>query len=156
MPLKFFTIPVANASNAEDELNSFLASHSVLAVERHWVDEGLNSFWAICVDYRLTVPKSTSDAMRSQGKSKVDYRVLLPPDQFLVFSKLRDLRKEIAQQEAIPVYTIFTNEQLAEMVRRKISSVADLESIIGVGDSRSSKYGERFVTAISSLLVSNS
>ncbi len=78
-------------------------------------------------------------------KGRVDYREILPPAQFAIFAKLRDLRKQLAQAEAVPVYTIFTNEQLAEMVRRGAKSTADLEAIAGVGDSRVSKFGRQFV-----------
>ena len=62
--------------------------------------------------------------------------------------KLRDLRKQLAQAEAVPVYTIFTNDQLAEMVRRRLNTVADLQTIVGVGEARVSKYGPAFLTAL--------
>jgi hypothetical protein len=38
MPLKFFTIPVRDTDQAEEELNGFLCSHRVLAVDRRWVE----------------------------------------------------------------------------------------------------------------------
>jgi HRDC domain len=47
---------------------------------------------------------------------------------------LRSLRKELAQTEAVPVYTLFTNEQLAQMVQRRYQSKSDLGQIEGVGD----------------------
>ncbi len=147
MVLKFFTIPVRDASPTETELNSFLTSHRVLALDRQFVNLGENSFWTICVDY---LPSSSSgDAGRGgDKKGRVDYREVLSPQAFAVFAKLRDLRKQIAQAEAVPVYTIFTNDQLAEMVRRRIRSKADLEAIAGVGDARVSKYGEQFLAAL--------
>jgi hypothetical protein len=46
-----------------------------------------------------------------------DYREVLSPEEFVVFSKLREVRKQFAEKESVPAYTIFTNEQLAEMVR---------------------------------------
>ena len=73
---------------------------------------------------------------------------MLPPDQFTVFVKLRDLRKQLAQAEAVPVYTIFTNDQVAEMVRRRVHTRADLEGIAGVGDARVGKYGLQFLAAL--------
>jgi hypothetical protein len=51
MPLAFFTVPVQSPESAAGELNGFLSSHKVLSEERRWVDLGLNSFWAICVDF---------------------------------------------------------------------------------------------------------
>jgi superfamily II DNA helicase RecQ len=55
------------------------------------------------------------------------------------------LRKEIAAAEAVPVYTIFTNEQLATMVREHVITKGDLEKIAGVGDARVLKYADRFL-----------
>jgi len=75
---------------------------------------------------------------------------VLSPDDFAVFARLRDLRKEIAKEEAVPVYTIFTNEQLATLVTARARSKADLEKVAGVGDARIEKYGERFLAALGS------
>jgi len=141
MPLKFFTIPIQDSGNAEAELNAFLCSHKILAVDRRWVDQGSASFWAIRVDY-LEAP-TTSGGSRGARRGKVDYKEVLSAEEFSLFAKLRDLRKEIAQAEAVPVYTIFTNEQLAHMVQAGASTKADLEKIAGVGDARIEKYGPR-------------
>jgi ATP-dependent DNA helicase RecQ len=48
----------------------------------------------------------------------------------------------------VPVYTIFTNEQLAQMVQAKAQHRADLERIAGVGDARIEKYGPRFLEVL--------
>ena len=145
MAFKFFTIPIQNTDAAEAELNGFLGGHKVLSVDRRWVDQGPTSFWVFCVDY--LDPALTGGAGSRQGKQrpKVDYHDVLSPDDFAVFAKLRDLRKEIAQAEAVPVYAIFTNEQLAQMVQKKIRDKSDLETIGRVGDARIEKYGPRFL-----------
>jgi superfamily II DNA helicase RecQ len=70
---------------------------------------------------------------------------ILSPEDFAVFARLRELRKEIAQVEAVPVYTIFTNEQLAQIVQAKAATKGDLEKVAGVGDARIEKYGPRFL-----------
>ena len=36
---------------ALDELNSFLRANRILSVDRHFVQDGANSVWAICVSY---------------------------------------------------------------------------------------------------------
>ena len=51
MPLKFVRIPATGCDVSESELNHFMGSHRVLAVEKRFVDVGENSFWAVCVDY---------------------------------------------------------------------------------------------------------
>ena len=146
MAYKFFHVAVRDAGQTEAELNAFLSSRRVLAVDRRWVDQGADSFWSICVDY-IDGPTTDTSGRAPKSKGK-DYKELLSPEEFAVFAQLRELRKEIAQTEAVPVYTIFTNEQLAQMVQTKVQSKADLERIGGVGDARIEKYGTRFLDVL--------
>lgn len=146
MALTFFTVPVRDSTAAEGALNSFLSAHRVLAVDRRFVDLGENSLWAVCVD---TLPTQSGPPGLPFGKkTRIDYREALPPHEFAAFAKLRDVRKQLALAEAVPVYTIFTNDQLADMVRRRAATPADLEAIAGVGDARVSKYGTAFLAAL--------
>ena len=56
MGLRFFVVPVLDSGAAEQELNGFLGSHKVLSIDRTLIDAGVNSFWAICVDYLSSPP----------------------------------------------------------------------------------------------------
>ena len=146
MAFRFFTVPIQNAEQAEAELNGFLRSHKVLSIDRRWVEQGSTSFWTFCVDY-LDGQAAGSGGDRS-ARGKVDYKEVLSPDEFTVFAKLREVRKEIAQAEAVPVYTIFTNEQLAQMVQARAATKGDLEKIAGVGDARIEKHGARMIDVL--------
>jgi superfamily II DNA helicase RecQ len=110
MQYKFFVIPIKNISDAEDELNRFLRAHRVLSIHKEFVGEKENSFWTIAVEH---LESSPAQSQSGESKSKIDYKQILSAEDFLLFSRLRDLRKEIAEKESIPVYAIFTNEQLA-------------------------------------------
>jgi superfamily II DNA helicase RecQ len=142
MKMQFFTISIADLQAATDALNAFLAAHRVVHVERHFVAEGANSVWSICVSY--TEGESRPAADRRQQK-KVDYRDTLSEPQFAVFAKLRTLRKTLADQEGVPAYALFTNEQLADMVRRPVLSLESLAGLDGVGQARVEKYGGAFL-----------
>ena len=145
MQLKAFTIPVHDEGSAMDEVNLFLRSHRVLAVDRHFVQDGANSVWAICVSY---LGDATRPQMTGAKRPKVDYRELLSESDFSLFAKLRTLRKQIAEQEGVPADALFTNEQLAEMVKRRVGSVAALKEIDGVGEARIEKYGAAFLSLL--------
>jgi len=147
MALQFFFIRAIDASAAADELNRFLANHRVLTVERQFVNDGLQSFWSICVDFLPHATGSNPLTLPNKPPRK-DYRETLTPDQFARFVQLRELRAEIARSEAIPVYTIFTNEQLATMVTGPITTKAELEKIDGIGSARIEKYAERFLNML--------
>lgn len=105
----FFTIPI---QDSENKFNKFLESHKSLSVDPCWVAQGPNSFWSFCIDNLESAPPRSAPI-----RNRVDYKDVLTPEQFIIFAELRDLRKELAQAEAVPVYTIFTNEQLAKMVQ---------------------------------------
>jgi superfamily II DNA helicase RecQ len=149
MAYRFFQVSVRDSGVAEEELNRFLRGHRVLSVDRRWVDLGTESYWSFCVDYLEPASTSGSSARPSgEQRGKVDYREVLNPEQFAAFVKLRTLRQAISKEEAVPVYVVFTNEQLAAMVQKGAASKADLGRIDGVGEARVQKYGERFLACL--------
>jgi superfamily II DNA helicase RecQ len=123
-----------------DELNAFLSTHRILAIERHFVPESINSVWAICVTYLDSAGRPPAEK-----RGRVDYREVLSDSDFALFARLRALRKALAEKDGVPAYALFTNEQLAEMVRRRVHSIQALEQIDGVGPARTEKYGAPFL-----------
>ncbi len=139
MQLKMFVVPVKNTSAAELEMNAFLRGHRVLSVKKELVADGENSFWTFCVEYLEGGPVVV--AVPGGRSPKVDYKELLKPEEFEVFLRLREWRKQVAEKEGVPVYVVFSNEQLAAMVRQRVASKAALKEIEGLGDARVEKYG---------------
>ena len=129
-------------------MNVFLRSHRVLAVKKEFVPEGENSFWTFCVEYMETTTGLPTGGASSGKLPKVDYKEVLKPEEFEVFGRLREWRKAVAEKEAVPVYAVLTNEQLAQAVQRKVTSKAGLKEIEGVGDARVEKYGEGVLRVI--------
>jgi len=152
MPFRFFVVPIQDSGDAEAQLNAFLGSHRVLTVDRRWVEQGGQSFWSFCIDFLPPGSKSKTEPPRFGQKDRIDYKEKLTPEQFQVFAQLRDLRKEIAQAEAVPMYTIFTNEQLARMVTGQVRTKAALAQIEGIGEARVTRYGPRFLELLGKLL----
>lgn len=141
MQFEVFAVPAAGDRELADTLNRFLRSHRVLHVERKLVDKGAECFWTFCVEY-LDGPAAGPTV---SGAPKVDYKEVLTPDQFARFSILRTLRKEIADREAVPPYAVFTNEQLAQMVRLESPSATAMERIAGMGQAKMARYGAAFL-----------
>jgi superfamily II DNA helicase RecQ len=145
---KFFIIPIKDPEDAEEEFNRFLRTVRVLTIDRKFVEKGENSFWAMSVEY-LDSQKSEGSSGKGVGQSKrVDYRKILSPEDFVLYAKLRDWRKETGEKEAVPLYTIFTNEQLARIVQQKIKTLEGLGSLTGIGEARVNKYGRDVLTLI--------
>ena len=150
MQIRTFVLPIKNLAEAEAEMNAFLRAHRVLAVKKEFVPDGENSFWAFCVEF-LDPP----GPMLGGKPPKVDYRELLKPEEFEVFSRLREWRKALAEKEGVPVYAILTNEQLAQLVQKKVSSKTALKEIEGIGDARVEKYGEALLQLLTASITSS-
>lgn len=147
MPFEFIQIPANGQGSAKEELNKLLRSGRIASVKKEFVANGEDSFWAFCIEY-LDGAVGGADKGRSGNGPKIDYKEVLNEADFTVFARLRDLRKAIADKEAIPAYSIFTNEQLAAMVTVKVDSLTAMGMIPGVGGARLEKYGTAFLTLL--------
>lgn len=143
---KFFLIPITAPETAEAELNGFLRSVRALTIHREFINQGENSLWCLAVEYLPLIGER--ELKKGENRSKIDYREILSEADFALFAKLREWRKQAAGIEAVPVYTIFTNEQLAAISQKRTASLADLKTIEGIGDSRVSKYGEAVIRIV--------
>lgn len=155
MQLHFFTIPIHNGAQAAAELNRFLAGHKVAEIERQLVQDGRNSAWTVCVgidQVGADNPAAPGAPGASGRRPRVDYKEVLNDEDFAVYSQLRSLRKDLADAEGIPIYTVFNNEQLAAMVRGRVTTVSGLADIDKVGPARVEKYGEPFLALLRELL----
>jgi ATP-dependent DNA helicase RecQ len=65
-----------------------------------------------------------------------------------LFEALRRKRREIAERRNLPAYVIFHDRTLAEMARRRPSSLAALGTISGVGEVKLETYGKDFLDVI--------
>jgi superfamily II DNA helicase RecQ len=146
MPFEFIQIPANGQGSAKEELNKLLRGGRIASVRKEFVPNGEDSFWAFCIEFLDGV--LGTDKTRGGSGPKVDYKEVLSAEDFAVFSKLRDLRKALSEKEAIPAYSIFTNEQLAAMVTGKVDSQAALAKIEGIGAARIEKYGAAFLAAL--------
>ena len=65
-----------------------------------------------------------------------------------LFERLRQLRIQIAKEEHLPPYIIFSDKTLHELATYKPQSIAAFGTIYGVGENKQAKYGAIFVEAI--------
>ena len=158
MSLHFFVIPALHPQPAQDELNRFCATQRVVSLERQLVVAGADSYWAVCVTVApgagplpdaLKAPEHRSGARADgAGAARVDYKQVLSEQEFSCFADLRAWRKETAEREGVPVYAVFTNEQLAEIARRRVDTEAALGEIEGVGPARLQRYGAALLARV--------
>ncbi|MCC6884326.1 MAG: HRDC domain-containing protein [Verrucomicrobiales bacterium] len=141
MKFHLFQYPLPAPEPLED-VNAFLASRRVASVSHHIVHGAAGSMLVFVVQ---TVGEAVEKVAKQE---KVDYRELMTPEDFQRFSRLRDERKKIAEAEGVPVYAVFTNAQLAQMVQGRCGTMADLMAVDGIGKARVEKHGERLLATL--------
>ncbi len=72
-----------------------------------------------------------------------------------LFGMLKKLRKDIAHQEDIPPYVIFSDPSMEEMCTVYPTTMDDLKQIVGVGESKAKKFGEPFLQMIEDYIEEN-
>ncbi len=142
MAFQIFTVRLEE-SEALEQLNSFLSSQRVLNVERRIVRGETDPAVVFVVEYLPTGIKGGA-----KRPPKVDYREQLSEAEFEVFSSLRHLRSEVAQELGRPVYTVFSNAELAAMVQGRVRTAEGLRGLPGIGETRVEQFAERFLPSL--------
>ncbi len=144
MKYRFFRIPVMGDIQAEESrLNRTLAENPVVRVESEFVNNGEDSAWCLTV----ICTEQTPDKQPAR-EGQVDYKAVLSEEDFAIYARLRALRKELAAQEGKPIWTVFTNQQLAQMVTEKVRSIEEIRALKGVGPQRAAKFGSTFLDSL--------
>lgn len=142
MQIKLFTIPVGDSGGALAEMNTFLRGNKILEVENQLVNNEHGAYWCFCVRY---IERAFPEAGTKKG-AKVDYRSVLDEATFQKFSKLRQIRKQVAADESISAFIIFTDEELAELAKMDEITEKDMLGIKGIGEKKVERFAKYFIT----------
>jgi ATP-dependent DNA helicase RecQ len=66
----------------------------------------------------------------------------------LLFDRLRQLRKQIADEQGMPPYMIFADSSLKAMAQTRPQTRSTFAKVSGVGSHKLERYGDRFTAAI--------
>jgi len=141
MQIKLFFIGIASFDEGNEELNKFLRSKKIVSMESNFVSHDNYCGWAFTVQY-LDVMHNNSYA---SPKEKIDYKNILDETTFAKFSKLREIRKKLSNEDAVPAYAIFTNEELAEIAKLPELTEKEMLQIQGIGEKKIEKYGRKMI-----------
>lgn len=144
MQFKIFTIPIGDSGAAIAEMNSFLRSHKALDVEKHFYHSEQGATWCFCVRYI----ESSNTVGEKPPYTKTDYKNLLDEKTFAVFSRLREIRKKIAAEEAVPAFAIFTDEELSGIAKLETITAETMKTVKGIGDKKMERYASRFLSLL--------
>ncbi|KAI9132504.1 DNA helicase RecQ [Acaryochloris sp. CCMEE 5410] len=65
-----------------------------------------------------------------------------------LFQRLRELRKELADQQSVPPYVIFADSSLKLMAQQQPQTMVEFAKISGVGKRKLEQYGQQFTACI--------
>ena len=86
----------------------------------------------------FTTEKNIRQTELSSGSKEVDN----------LFAVLKAVRTQIAQQENVPAYIVFSNATLMDMAVKAPRTMAEFLDVSGVGETKAARYGEVFLKAI--------
>jgi ATP-dependent DNA helicase RecQ len=159
-----------------DQLSTYglLKEHPVRAV-REWVHQLIaqqaiaqtigdypvlrlnDASWEIMKDTRtaklFAMPerkKRRSDSSDTTKRSKADTESWEGVDRE-VFDALRELRRQFADQRAVPPYVIFSDATLRELARSRPSSLTQMHLVYGIGQTKLNEFGAAFLKRIDEL-----
>ena len=153
--------------NRHDQLSTYglLADEDVRAV-RGWVEQLVaQGFLAKVVEYNVLI---LTESGRQLLAGEVTPRLLKPArvararksrahddswegvDRDL-FERLRELRRELADEKSVPAYVVFGDASLRDMARQRPATPAEFLEVHGVGQKKAADYGEVFLAAIGSV-----
>lgn len=130
-----------------EEMNSFLRGRKIVEVEKHFYTMQNSAFWTFCISYIDEISNNNTQPK----KEKIDYKDILDEKSFEKFVELREMRKDIAQKEGVPVYAVFTNEEMANIAKLDSLSLTALQSVNGIGEKRVEKYGKAVIETLSKI-----
>ncbi|MGV8136001.1 MAG: HRDC domain-containing protein [Mangrovibacterium sp.] len=138
MQIQLFNIPAFANEEELKKLNAFLRGNKIIDIEKQFVTNGNHSFWSILIRYLVTQQtQNTSNAL----KANVDYKTILDAETFEKFSMLREIRKTLAREDAVPAYAVFTDEELSGIAKLPQITKSNMLGIKGIGVKKVEKYG---------------
>lgn len=133
----------------DSELREFLKDKEVISIEDHFFIKNEVPFLTMVVKY-FPFRQETDPALVPQGKRDEAWREMITDADMGTFNLLREWRSKRSREEGVPPYIVFTNKQLAQLIKENPSTVSHLERVDGVGKSRVEKYGKEVLEILNS------
>jgi ATP-dependent DNA helicase RecQ len=103
------------------------------------------------VDLRREPERASGRAARKSRSAGADLPEALQP----IFESLRAWRAAQAKEQGVPAYVIFHDATLRELATRHPSSIEELGTVTGVGESKLAKYGEQLLEVLAEQTVAS-
>ncbi|MBO5017526.1 MAG: HRDC domain-containing protein [Alistipes sp.] len=138
MQIKIFDIISGASSDDLEVINKFIRGNKVLDIDKQFYTSSDNvGHWSIFITYI-----QSTQSQQPEQREKIDYKNVLSAEDFEKFTRLRALRKQLANDDAVPAYAVFTDYELAQLAQMPSLEVALIQKVSGIGAKRIEKYGK--------------
>ena len=93
----------------------------------------------------VTLRKAPEAAARRRKEAP---RTVVGAEDSPLFQRLRALRREIATEQGLPPFMVFSDRTLLDMAARRPRDDLGFSQVHGVGGTKASRYGERFLEVL--------
>ncbi len=139
MPVKIITVPFDPDREIfeEEDLNEFLANKRIKQMSSQFFVMDGSPYWSVFVNYEPILNESIDEkAVKLDDKSKI------------LFKKLRQWRKERADEEGVPSFIVASNRMLSALAAKKPTTMEALRAIPGIGEKKTEKYGMQLLAIV--------
>lgn len=138
------TFDSASGGFRDDELREFLKDKELISMQEHFFVRNDIPYITFVLKYfpnRVEVDQK----LAPKGDRDEAWRKLLTEKDMGLFNLLRDWRSQLSKKDGMPPYILFTNQQLALIVKKRPQSLAELTQIDGIGNGKAQKYGQEIL-----------
>lgn len=144
MQVKIITIPFNPEKRVfeDDDLNTFLGSRNVTRMQSKFFEHNGRPFWTVFMEMDNNLPAQE----RKTGK------IELSAVERQRYDQLARWRRETAESLGMPVYVVATNRQLADVARKKPTTIEALRQISGFGKKKVDQHGKAITALIDRII----
>jgi len=128
-------------------LSESLSDKEIIAWKGELIERKNRPYWTIILEYNPLGDSEITTVSKSEAKHD-SYKSILSEDDWPVFEKLREWRKEKSKEEGVPPFILFTNTQLAKIAVTSPTSLNSLQAIKGIGEAKRTKYGKEVLSVV--------
>jgi ATP-dependent DNA helicase RecQ len=98
--------------------------------------------------HAIDLKKARLSVQKAAPKRKVTYFDDYDAE---VYDRLRDLRSQIASENGIPPYIVFSDKTLKDLSARKPGTKEEMLEVHGIGEVKFERYGEAFLEILQNM-----
>ena len=92
------------------------------------------------------MPRPAAGSVAEKRPRRADPAAKAVPDvDRELFEKLKGLRRQLASEQNVPAFVVFSDATLLEMAARRPQTEAELNRVNGIGPTKLARYGSIFL-----------